>query len=242
MLQDREFACVSEDIVKETHTKNVSFPFRIFSWQESKHPQNISVQLLLLLVVRYSHWLQTESLMPASVIRRSAVKFKTIIVLSIDSGSGSWASPRVLSSEFTQCVKWGALGHGSKETGRNLQPSMYKISFVIYIIVFRVTGYSLRNNKIAEISEDIVFIVFWWNSTRSKVSFSLKSDIKSAGKWFFYFVFKKIDWQRRGKAENTQLKIKINENINSFHFSTFCLWIKGFQVLNFGMLRRYWYR
>jgi len=35
----------------------------------------------------------------------------------------------------------------------------YEISFVIYIIAFGVTGYSMRN-KLGEISGDIVFIIF----------------------------------------------------------------------------------
>ena len=36
----------------------------------------------------------------------------------------------------------------------------YEISFVIYIIAFGVTGYSVRNNKLGENSGDNVFIIF----------------------------------------------------------------------------------
>jgi len=36
----------------------------------------------------------------------------------------------------------------------------YEISFVIFIIVFGVIGYSIRNNKVGENSGDIVFIIF----------------------------------------------------------------------------------
>jgi hypothetical protein len=40
LLHDREFPCLTEDIVKETPTNYSSFPFRIFSQQVIKRPQN----------------------------------------------------------------------------------------------------------------------------------------------------------------------------------------------------------
>jgi len=38
--QDTEFECVTEDILKESVTKNISYSFRIFSQQENKYPHN----------------------------------------------------------------------------------------------------------------------------------------------------------------------------------------------------------
>jgi hypothetical protein len=58
LLQDRELVYVTDDIVQETPTKNVSFPFRIFSKQEKKI-HTLFVQVLLI-AVRYSHSLQTD--------------------------------------------------------------------------------------------------------------------------------------------------------------------------------------
>ena len=97
LLRDWEFASVTKDIVKEKLTKNISFPFRIFSQKEIKHPQNC-FQLLLLT--------------------------------------------------------------GAQQLEKNFSFLTYEISFVIFIIAFGVTGYSIRNNKVGEISGDIVFIIF----------------------------------------------------------------------------------
>jgi hypothetical protein len=58
LLHDREFACVTEDVVKEALTKNVSVPFEIFSEEESKHPPAIADGFSL-------QSLSTERLMPA---------------------------------------------------------------------------------------------------------------------------------------------------------------------------------
>jgi len=55
----------------------------------------------------------------------------------------------------------------------------------------------------------------------------------------FSIFYSKINWKRREKAEISQHKITINENTNSFHFSICGLRIKGFQLLNFEMLRKY---
>jgi hypothetical protein len=54
---EREFACVSEDILKESLTKDVSFPFRIFTARKQASSQ-FFVQVLLL-AVRYSQCVQT---------------------------------------------------------------------------------------------------------------------------------------------------------------------------------------
>jgi len=56
LLHDREFDCVTEDIVRETNTKNIYFFHEL---SHRKKPSNIVIFLqLLLIAVRYRQWLQ----------------------------------------------------------------------------------------------------------------------------------------------------------------------------------------
>ena len=54
----------------------------------------------------------------------------------------------------------GSFYTGAQELEEIFRLLIYEISFVIYIIVFGVTGYSMRGNMVGENSEDIVFIIF----------------------------------------------------------------------------------
>ena len=66
LLHDKEFASVTENTVKETLTKNVSFPFRNSSQQEA----NILVNLSQAVAARYSlESASADRLMVASVTR-----------------------------------------------------------------------------------------------------------------------------------------------------------------------------
>ena len=152
LLHNREFACVTEDIAKETLTKKVSSPFRIFSQQESKHPHNSLSSWYCSPFVRVSVYRFT---------RRPSLNFKT-------SWSFLYAQSQVLELhqeglefEFSQGVRRWALFTGAQELEEIFNLLTYEISFVINIIAFRVTGYSKRNNKIGENSGDIVFIIFF---------------------------------------------------------------------------------
>lgn len=81
-LHDREFAYVTEDIVK--HSLNMSqFPL------EYSHNKKINTHINRCPAAAVHSSLDlapAESLMPASVTRRPSVKFKTLIVLTIGSG------------------------------------------------------------------------------------------------------------------------------------------------------------
>jgi hypothetical protein len=97
-----------------------TFPFRIFSKQESKNPHIICA----VAAARCSlHSASEDSLLPASVNRRNSFKFHRLMVVSIGSGSGSSASSGCLDSEFEQGFQKWASCHESSATGRNLQLS-----------------------------------------------------------------------------------------------------------------------
>jgi len=86
LFQDREFAYVTEDIVRETNTKDVSF------FPETSHSKKASKLIVLCLAAAARFSLQsvsTESLIPASCTRSHSVKFKTLNFLSMGPSSGS---------------------------------------------------------------------------------------------------------------------------------------------------------
>jgi hypothetical protein len=72
-IHDREFSCVTEDIVKETFTKNISYLFRKFSQQECKQTHKSLSSCWCSLFVKS---LPAERLMPASVSWSPSVKLK----------------------------------------------------------------------------------------------------------------------------------------------------------------------
>jgi hypothetical protein len=56
-------------------------------------------------------------------------------------------------------LEGGLLFTGAQDLEEIFRLVTYEISFLIYIIAFDVTGYSMRNNKLGEKSGDIVFII-----------------------------------------------------------------------------------
>jgi len=103
LFRDREFACVSEDIVKETLTKDVSFPSKS---SHSKKGNNFKI-LGRGVVTKFSlQSMSADSLILASVTRSHSVKFKIIIFLSTGSGPSSSASLRKFKFRIsTRCYK-----------------------------------------------------------------------------------------------------------------------------------------
>ena len=57
-------------------------------------------------------------------------------------------------------LKDGPLVTGAKQLEEIFSLYKYEISFVVCLIVFKVTGFSMRNNKIGENSGDIVLILW----------------------------------------------------------------------------------
>jgi hypothetical protein len=79
-LPYRKILCDTEDIVKETLTNVVSFPFRFFHTNKG----NILINLCPIAASRCSlDSVSADSLMPSLVNRSPSVKFKSHMVLSI---------------------------------------------------------------------------------------------------------------------------------------------------------------
>jgi len=90
LLHERKTACLTEDMMRQSLTNVVSFSFKLFSQQENKNTPDSFSSCCCSLFVTLSVYRQSSD------TRSFSVKFKTIIVLCIVSGSGLSASIRTL--------------------------------------------------------------------------------------------------------------------------------------------------
>jgi hypothetical protein len=122
------FTIKKTDILKETLKKDVSFFFRIFSQQESCNHTifcpGATARCLL-------QSLSIDCLMQASVYRCTSVKFKTLIVLTIVSASGSSVSSKSFEFQIYTNVKIWVPCNWSLETGKIFSFKAFKVSLVI---------------------------------------------------------------------------------------------------------------
>ena len=141
-IHEREFACVPEDIVKKSLTKNDYFPSRIFSQQESKLPHNSLSSCCCSLFVTVTVCRQSD----ASI---SQSKFHS----HIQDHHGPPYRPRlrfirfikeVLIPKLQNCNRKCSLS-GSSRTGRNLQTSRER-NFINRIIG-GVWGHTMLNTE-----------------------------------------------------------------------------------------------
>ena len=159
LLHNSELVFFTEDIMKETLTSYISFPLRIFSQQENRHPQNslsscCCCPLFITVTVckepnaslSHSNTLTQIQNTPGSLQAQAQVPE---------------LRQEILDHEFPKSVKDGSLIEGDHQLEEIFILHMQEISFIIYIIGFGVKEYSMRNNKIGENSEDIVFNILW---------------------------------------------------------------------------------
>jgi hypothetical protein len=158
LFHDTGFACVTEDIVKETLNKNVSVPFKIFSQQESKYALNSISKCCRSLFVTVTVYRQPDASLSHS---------KTLSQIHKHQGLFYRLRFRFLGyikmfciPNFHNLLYDGLLVTGVQQLEEIFSFHSYEFSFVVYIIGFRVKGYSMRNNKIGENSGDFV-LIFW---------------------------------------------------------------------------------
>jgi len=114
----------------------VSFPFRIFSQQESKNPHNTPSRCCscsLFETVRVCRQTFSEIQKYHSLFYRFWFSFLSFII-------------DVLDSEISHVLKDELLVTVAQQLEEIFSIHMYEISFIVYIVVFGVKGYSMWNN------------------------------------------------------------------------------------------------
>jgi len=156
MLHDRGFAYVAEDIVKELLTKNVDFPFRIFSLQESKYPHNDLSGSCCSQFVEVNVYREPDDRFTYS---------KSLSLFQTPHGPHNRIMLRFLIfikgasfSNFHKKLLDGKRVVRNQKLEGILRLHTYEISLVLYIFGFWGKRYSMRKNKTGEMSGDIVFI------------------------------------------------------------------------------------
>ena len=107
---NREFVCVTENIVKETLIKNILVPFRILSPQRSKNTHKYISSCCCPLFVTVRVYREPNGSLSHS---KTLSQIQNPRVLSIGSGTSSSSSTRRFGFHISSSVKRWSLGHGS---------------------------------------------------------------------------------------------------------------------------------